>query len=101
MDNMTGIWEHHWLTLFSGRHQCRCVDIHAFEGGIMDSSAPDSLHALLAKTFAELGAIGPVVRSLLLRDRFYAGQKFRCEGVQAVLLAGGNKISFTTRVARC
>lgn len=60
----------------------------------MDSSAPDSLHALLAKTFAELGAIGPVVRSLLLRDRFYAGQKFRCEGVQAVLLAGGNEITF-------
>ena len=60
----------------------------------MDGGAPDSFQAVLAKTFAELGASGPVVRTILLRDRYLVGQKFRCEGVQAVLLTGGNEIAF-------
>ena len=55
---------------------------------------PDLLSQLLAKTFAELGATGPVVRTILLFDRQFAVQRFRCEGFQAVLLAGGNEIEF-------
>jgi hypothetical protein len=55
---------------------------------------PGSLHELPAKTFAELGATGPMVRTILLRDRQFAGQRFRCEGMQAVLPAGGNEIEF-------
>jgi len=61
----------------------------------MDTDAtPDLLSQLLAKTFAELGAAGPVVRTILIKDRYYVGQKFRCGGFQAMLLAGGNEIKF-------
>ena len=61
----------------------------------MDGGAtPDLISQLLAQTFSELGATGSVVRSFLLRDRQYVGQRFRCDGFQAVLLAGGGEISF-------
>jgi hypothetical protein len=53
-----------------------------------------SASELAAETFAELGVTGPVDRTILLRDRRFAGQKFRCEGFQAVLLAGSNEIAF-------
>jgi hypothetical protein len=52
------------------------------------------LQQLLAKTFAELGATGPMIRTVLLRDRHFAGQKFRCEGFQAVLPVGSVEIAF-------
>ena len=55
---------------------------------------PDLLNQRLAETFAELGATGPMVRTFLLRDRYFAGQKFRCGGIQAVLLAGKDEIQF-------
>ena len=48
----------------------------------------------LAQTFAELGATGPMARTFLLRDRRFIGQRFRCGGFQAVLLAGGGMIEF-------
>jgi hypothetical protein len=61
----------------------------------MDAGAtPDLLDQLMARTFAELGATGPVVRTILLRDRYFVGHKFRCEGVQAVLPAGGDQVAF-------
>jgi len=61
----------------------------------MDADAtPDLLNQLLVKTFAELGATGPMIRTILLRDRQFAGQKFRCERFQAVVQAGGNEIAF-------
>jgi len=61
----------------------------------MDAGAtPDLIHQILLETFAELGATGSIVRSLLLHDRQFVGQKFRCEGFQAVLLAGKNEIEF-------
>ncbi len=44
--------------------------------------------ATLAQIFAELGATGPMVRTFLLRDRYFVGQRFRCGGFQAVLLYG-------------
>jgi hypothetical protein len=52
------------------------------------------LSHLLAKTFAELGATGPVVRTVLLHDRHFVGQTFRCEEFQAVVLAGKDEIEF-------
>ena len=61
----------------------------------MDADAgADLLNRLLVKTFALLGASGPMVRSFLLRDRYYVGQKFRCGGLQAVLPAGKEEIEF-------
>ena len=60
----------------------------------MDVGATGLLHDLLEKTFGELGASGPMTRTLLLRDRQFAGQKFRCGGVQAVWLAGEDEIAF-------
>jgi len=61
----------------------------------MDLGAtPDLMHQILSENFAELGAAGPMVRTLLLRDREYVGQRFRCGGFQAVLLAGSGAISF-------
>ena len=63
----------------------------------MDVGAtPDFLHQLLAKTFAELGATDPasVIRTLLLKDRYFAGQKFRCGAFEAVLLTGEHEIKF-------
>jgi hypothetical protein len=61
----------------------------------MDQGAtPDLLHQALSQTFAELGAAGPMVRTLLLLDRHFVGQRFRCEGFQAVLLAGGDVVEF-------
>jgi hypothetical protein len=54
----------------------------------------DLLDQLLAETFAELGATGPVIRTLLLRDRYFVGHKFRCGGFQAVWLVGGDEIEF-------
>ncbi len=55
---------------------------------------PDLLNQRLAETFAELGATGPIVRAFLLRGRYYAGQRFRCGNIQAVLLAGKDEIEF-------
>jgi hypothetical protein len=63
----------------------------------MDTGAtPDLLHQLLAKTFAELGATDPtsIIRTLLLKDRYFVGHKFRCGGFLAVLLTGKNEIEF-------
>jgi len=61
----------------------------------MDAGATwDFFSQLLAQTFAELGATGPVVRIILLHDRQFVGQRFRCEKVQAVMLAGKDEIQF-------
>ena len=56
-----------------------------------DGPAPDLLDRLLAKTFAELGASGPVIRTILFRDRCFAGHKFRCDGVQAIVPPGAQR----------
>lgn len=61
----------------------------------MDAGATlDLLNQLLARTFAELGATSPVIRTVLLKDRYFVGYRFRCEGFQAVLLAGGSVVEF-------
>jgi hypothetical protein len=65
------------------------------KGDIMDLGAtPDLMHQILSETFAQLGAAGPMVRTLLLRDRHFVGQRFRCGGFHAVLLVGGGEIAF-------
>ena len=59
----------------------------------MDTGAtPD----FLEQTFLELGATDPasMTRAVLLKDRFFVGQRFRCEGFQAVWMAGGNTVEF-------
>lgn len=50
----------------------------------------------LAQTFAELGATDPTstIRTVLLKDRYFVGHRFRCEGFQAVWLAGGSVVEF-------
>ena len=55
-------------------------------------STPD----FLEQTFAELGATDPALmtRTILLKDRFLVGQRFRCEGFQAIWMAGGNTVEF-------
>ena len=49
---------------------------------------------LVARTFAELGASGPVERSILLRDYRFIGHRYRCGGFQAVWLAEATVIEF-------
>jgi len=57
--------------------------------GIMDDTA-----GIVARIFAELGANGPVERSILLQDCHFIGQRFRCGGLQAVWLAVATVIEF-------
>jgi hypothetical protein len=54
----------------------------------------EALYDTLGRTFAELGADGPIIRTLLLLDRHFAGQKFRCDRFQAILLAGKQVVEF-------
>jgi hypothetical protein len=61
----------------------------------MDEKAQqDAVQALVTRTFAELGATGPVIRTILLKDGYFAGDKFRCEGLWAANLAGQDTIEF-------
>lgn len=61
---------------------------------ISTGATADMLNQLLSKTFAELGATGPMIRTLLFKDRYFAGQKLRCGQFQVVLLAGDDEITF-------
>jgi hypothetical protein len=47
-------------------------------------------------TFAELGAghDAPVIRTLLLRDRYFVGYCFRCGDLRAILKHGSAEIEF-------
>ncbi len=62
----------------------------------MDVSQADAVYKLVVQGFAELGASDPrcISRSFLLRDLCYAGQRYRCEGWQAVWLVDENSIDF-------
>ncbi|MEI8376445.1 MAG: hypothetical protein WCJ35_26815, partial [Planctomycetota bacterium] len=45
--------------------------------GIMEvCGMADFLNQLLLTTFAELGATGPMIRMILLKDHFFIGQRF-------------------------
>jgi len=54
----------------------------------------DLHYQLLRRTLADLGATGPLVRTVLIRDRHLVGYRFRCGALQAVRLFGGNEIEF-------
>ena len=60
----------------------------------MEGTSANLLNQLLVKTFVEFGATGPMIRIILLKDRFFTGQRFQCDGLKAVFLAGGNEIEF-------
>jgi hypothetical protein len=59
-----------------------------------EKKQPNSVHELVAKTFSELGVTGPVIHTILLRDCRFGGDKFRCEGLQAVWAADSDSIEF-------
>jgi len=56
----------------------------------------EAVYALTSAGFAELGISDPnrFHRTFLLRDMQYAGQRFHCDGWQAVWLLGGHSIDF-------
>ncbi len=58
----------------------------------MDSS----IHDLVAATLAELGLPAPTdfIQTMLMKDRYFVGWKFRYDGGYAVLRAGANTIEF-------
>jgi hypothetical protein len=93
MGKMAGLWQDCPLVLFGTAADADALSTS--KGDIMDAGAtPDLLNQLLARTFAELGATGSVIRTILLRDRYFVGHKFRCDGIQAVWLAGGSVVEF-------
>lgn len=49
--------------------------------------------------FRELGAsdLGSISRSILLRDGFFAGQKFFCGDMVAIVPVGGEEVAFFGR----
>jgi hypothetical protein len=59
-----------------------------------DKTLANSVHELVAKTFSELGANGPVIHTILLKDCRFGGDKFRCEGLQAIWAADSDIIEF-------
>jgi hypothetical protein len=54
----------------------------------------DSAYQLVTGTFAELGATGPVIHTILLKECHFGGDKFRCEGMYAIWAAGSDAIEF-------
>ena len=62
----------------------------------MDATLADAVYELVVQGFAELGASDPkcISRSFLLKDTYYAGQAFRCEGFQAVWWLDGEAVEF-------
>jgi hypothetical protein len=59
-----------------------------------ETTQTDAKQELVAKMFAELGATDPVISTILLRDGYFVGHRFRCGGMQAVRRAGGEGIEF-------
>ncbi|NLY01432.1 MAG: hypothetical protein GXY83_35520 [Rhodopirellula sp.] len=57
---------------------------------------PDAVFQIVAAGFAELGAADPqaIGRTLLLRDGYFVGHRFRCGGLQAILLPESESVEF-------
>jgi hypothetical protein len=55
-----------------------------------------SIHELVVATLSELGMPTPVeiIQTMLMKDGYFVGYKFRYDGGHAVLQAGGNAIEF-------
>lgn len=55
----------------------------------------DPLDELIAATFAELGAgDAPIIRTLLLKDRYFVGHCYRCGDLRAVLKHDSTAVEF-------
>ena len=44
----------------------------------------DQFSQLITSVFSELGVNSPFIETILLRDRFYVGRKFRAGGFQVI-----------------
>ena len=62
----------------------------------MDAAQIEAMYQTVMQGFSDLGASNPqcVSRSMLLRNMFYVGQVFRCEGWSAVWMIDGNSVEF-------
>ena len=58
----------------------------------MDNSIPD----LVAATLTELGLPTPanIIQTMLMKDRFFIGWKFRYDGGYAIWVPGGSTVEF-------
>lgn len=83
------------LDAIQDRRGCRWMVYPEVEQRNMDIGAQlASVQQLVAQTFAQLGASAPIIRTILLKDRFFAGHKFRCGALQAVWWTGKDVIEF-------
>ena len=62
----------------------------------MAATGLDQLHQRVVEGFRILGADDPeaVSRSILLRESRFAGQRYRCQDLQAVWLVGEDALHF-------
>lgn len=52
----------------------------------MQPAETDSIYPLVSSGFEELGASDPnsITHGILLRDQFFVGHRFQCEGYEAI-----------------
>lgn len=62
----------------------------------MDDPDLPSIYRLVSQNFKDLGVSNPstVSHSILLHSRSFAGEKFECEGIRALLLRDGKRLVF-------
>jgi hypothetical protein len=62
----------------------------------MESARPESIDCLVVSGFEELGAGDPQAYTyrILLRDRFFLGHRFECEGFEAIFRAEEGILEF-------
>jgi hypothetical protein len=66
-----------------------------------EGTTSDSLDQLLAKNFTELGASeASPTQTILIKDRYFVGHRYRCGELQAVVLAGATVIEFYDKTGR-
>jgi hypothetical protein len=65
-------------------------------GLFWSSNMDQSIHDLVVATLAALGLPAPTnfIQTMLMKDRYFVGWKFRYDGGCAILLAGGNTMGF-------
>jgi hypothetical protein len=61
-----------------------------------DNNMGKSIHELLAATLTELGQPAPsdILQTMLTKDGYFVGWKFRYDGGYAISLAGDNRMEF-------
>lgn len=62
----------------------------------MDDPDFPSIYRLVGQSFKDLGVsdLSTVSHSILLHSRSFAGEKFECEGIRAILLRDGKRLVF-------